>query len=176
MAGLCIESNVMNSKGTLIFFCGKMGAGKTTLSHEMAESTGAIRISEDEWLEALFPTEIDSFDDYIKYSVRLKLLLKPHVRHILNSGVSVVMDFPSNTINQRAWFKEIFSNDHIPHKLIYIDVSDQICLSQIKSRRIEQPERAQFDTEEVFNQVTSYFQPPSQKEGFNIEVISRQNA
>lgn len=166
----------MISKGTLIFFCGKMGAGKTTLSHEMAESIGAVRLSEDEWLEALFPYEIGRFDDYLKYSARLKPLLKPLVRKILNSGVSVVMDFPANTINQRAWFKEIFSNDDIPHKLIYLEASDQICLSQIKSRRIEQPERAKFDTEVVFNKVTSYFEPPSQKEGFNIEIVSRQSA
>ena len=162
----------MSPKGTLIFFCGKMGAGKTTLSREIAASIGAIRLSEDEWLEALFPNEIDSFDDYIKFSARLKAILKSHVRNILNSGVSVVMDFPANTVNQRAWFKEIFSNGQIPHKLIYIDASDQICLSQIKSRRIEQPERAKFDTEEVFNQVTSYFEPPSQNEGFNLEVAS----
>jgi len=160
----------------LIFFCGKMGSGKTTLSHKMAVSTGAIRLSEDEWLEALFPTEIDNLDDYVKYSARLKPLMSSHVRNILNSGVSVVMDFPANTVTQRAWFKEIFSKSHIPHKLIYIDASDQICLSQIKSRRIEQPERAKFDTEEVFNQVTRYFQPPSQREGFNIVVVSRQDA
>lgn len=152
-----------------------MGAGKTTLSHEIAESIGAIRLSEDEWLEFLFPNEINGFDDYIKYSARLKPILKSHVRNILNSGVSVVMDFPANTVKQRAWFKEIFSDDQIPHKLIYIDASDQLCLSQIQSRRIKQPERAQFDTEAVFNQVNSFFQPPSQKEGFNIEVVSRQD-
>jgi len=166
----------MYSNGTLIFFCGKMGSGKTTLSFEVAKSMGAIRLSEDEWLAALYPTEIEAFGDYIKYSSRLKPLLKSHVRDILKSGVSVVMDFPANTVSQRRWFKEILANDKIPHKLIYIEASDQLCLSQIQSRCNEQPERAQFDTEEVFKQVTSYFQPPSQKEGFDIEVVSRQDA
>ena len=166
----------MYSNGTLIFFCGKMGSGKTTLSFEVAKSTGAIRLSEDEWLAALYPTEIEVFGDYIKYSSRLKPLLKSHVRDILKSGVSVVMDFPANTVNQRVWFKEILANDQIPHKLIYIEASDQLCLTQLQSRRSEQPGRAQFDTEEVFKKVTSYFQPPSQKEGFNIEVVSRQGA
>ena len=166
----------MHSNGTLIFFCGKMGSGKTTLSVEVAKSMGAIRLSEDEWLAALYPTEIEVFGDYIKYSSRLKPLLKSHVQDILKSGVSVVMDFPANTVSQRVWFKEILANDQIPHKLIYIEASDQLCLSQLQSRRNEQPERAQFDTEEVFKQVTSYFQTPSQKEGFNIEVVSRQDA
>ena len=166
----------MYSNGTLIFFCGKMGSGKTTLSFEVAKSMGAIRLSEDEWLAALYPNEIEVFGDYIKYSSRLKPLLKSHVRDILKSGVSVVMDFPANTVSQRVWFKEILAYDQIPHKLIYIEASDQLCLSQLQSRRNEQPERAQFDTEEVFKQVTSYFQTPSQKEGFNIEVVSRQDA
>jgi len=166
----------MYSNGTLIFFCGKMGSGKTTLSFEVAKSMGAIRLSEDEWLAALYPTEIEVFGDYIKYSSRLKPLLKSHVRDILKSGVSVVMDFPANTVSQRVWFKEILANDQIPHKLIYIEASDQLCLSQIQSRCNEQPKRAQFNTEEVFKQVTSYFQPPSQKEGFDIEVVSRQDA
>ena len=165
----------MKDSGTLVFFCGKMGSGKTTLSLEVAESMRAIRLSEDEWLAALYPDEIEDFDDYIKYSARLRSMLTSHVQKILESGASVVMDFPANTVNQRKWFKEILANDEIEHKLIYIDASDQLCLSQIQSRRDDQPERAQFDTEEVFKQVTSYFQPPGEKEGFNIEVVSRKD-
>jgi adenylate kinase family enzyme len=65
----------MYSNETLIFFCGKMGSGKTTLSFEVAKSMGAIRLSEDDWLAALYPTEIEVFNDYIKYSSRLKPLL-----------------------------------------------------------------------------------------------------
>ena len=79
----------MHSNGTLISFCGKMGSGKTTLSFKVANSSEAIRLSEDEWLAALYPSEIEVFGDYIKYSSRLKPLLKLHVRDILISGVSV---------------------------------------------------------------------------------------
>ena len=165
----------MKESGKLVFFCGKMGSGKTTLSLEIAESTGAIRLSEDEWLTALYPEEIEAFDDYMKYSYRLRSMLKSHVQKILQSGVSVVMDFPANTINQRKWFKQILANDDIQHRLICIEASDQLCLSRIQSRREEQPERAKFDTEEVFNRVTGYFQPPTEKEGFNIEIVKRED-
>jgi shikimate kinase len=34
------------------FFCGKMGAGKTTLSRSIARERKAVLISEDEWLAA----------------------------------------------------------------------------------------------------------------------------
>lgn len=161
----------MNEKGTLIFFCGKMGSGKSTYSKKLAGELKAVLLSEDEWLSAIYPEEIINFDDYIKYSSRLKLLLKGHVRRILHSGVSVVMDFPGNTKKQRAWFKEIFLEDQIPHRLIYLQAEDQLCLKRFEQRRQDSPERARFDTEEVFHQVTSYFQAPTEDEEFNIKIL-----
>lgn len=74
----------MNRKGTLIFFCGKMGAGKSTYSKSLANELNAVFLSEDDWLSAIYPEEIMNFDDYIKYSSRLKLLLKEHIRKILH--------------------------------------------------------------------------------------------
>ncbi|BAZ40265.1 shikimate kinase [Calothrix sp. NIES-4101] len=163
----------MKTKGTLIFFCGKMGAGKSTLSRQISQELNAIILSEDDWLSTLYPEEIQDFDDCLKYANRLKQLLKSHIINMLNSGISVVMDFPANTKNQRAWFKDIFFDQDIPHRLIYLDVDDKTCLEQIAKRRETNPERSQFDTEEVFHHVTSFFQPPSTDEGFAIEVIKR---
>lgn len=153
-----------------------MGAGKSTKSHELAEHHEAIVLSEDEFLGALYPEEIASFEDYLKYSSRLRPIIKQHVQDILRSGVSVVMDFPANTKAQRSWFAEIYLGCGAPHKLVYIKASDELCLSQLQKRRQTHPERARFDTEAVFRQVTSYFQPPTNDEGFLIEVVERENA
>jgi|JI8StandDraft_1071087.scaffolds.fasta_scaffold128387_2 adenylate kinase family enzyme len=163
----------INQKGTLVFFSGKMGAGKSTYSKKIATELNAILLSEDEWLSSIYPEEIKIFEDYIKYSARLKPLLRTHIQSILNSGLSVVLDFPGNTIKQRAWFKEIFTNENIPHKLIYLKAENQICLKRLEKRRQTFPERSKFDNEEVFNQVTSYFQEPTEDEGFNMEVIEQ---
>jgi len=165
---------MMNKKGTLIFFCGKMGAGKSTLAKQLTRESHAILLSEDEWLKVLFPEEINNFEDYLKYSSRLKPLMKRHVRDILNAGKSVIMDFPGNTVNQRKWFKDICVENNLPHKLIYLDMSDAQCLKQLKKRNISNPERAHFDTEAVFNQITHYFQPPMEDENLNIEVVKKQ--
>jgi len=166
-----LHINEINEKGTLIFFCGKMGAGKSTYSKKLTSELDAVLLSEDDWLSTIYPEEIKNFDDYIKYSSRLKPLLKEHVQRILHSGASVIMDFPGNTKKQRAWFKEIFIEDQIPHKLIYLKSEDQLCLRRLEQRRQNSPERAQFDTEEVFHQVSSYFEAPAADEGFNIEVL-----
>ncbi len=166
----------MSSYGTLIFFCGKMGAGKSTLSAKIARERGAVLISEDEWLAALFPGEIKDFNDYIHYSSRLKPVLRSHVEQMLVAGISVVLDFPGNTRKQRAWFKDIYSQHGIPHELYYVAVDDEVCLKQLKQRQKEQPERARFDTEEVFRMVTGYFEPPEDSEGFNVAIVEQEFA
>ena len=51
--------------GTLTFFTGKMGAGKTTRSKQLAAAQNAVLLSEDEWLAALYPGQISSLDDYL---------------------------------------------------------------------------------------------------------------
>ena len=58
-----------------------------------------------------------------------------------------------------------------PHELIYLDVSNEMCLKHLKKRNMEQPDRNKFDTEAVFQQVTKYFEEPNENEGLNITVI-----
>lgn len=64
------------NKGELIFFCGKMGAGKSTKSSEIALDKSAVLLSEDEWLESLYPNKIRSLEEYIEYSS----LIKPQIK------------------------------------------------------------------------------------------------
>lgn len=163
----------MDQKGMLYFFCGKMGVGKTTYSIDLAIKIKAIYLSEDKWLTSIYPNEIKTFQDYITYSNRLKLLLKEHVSKLLTSGLSVVMDFPGNTIKQRQFFKEICNNANCEHQLIYLKADDELCLKQLELRRISTPERNKFDTKEMFYQVTSYFQEPNEEEGFSVETIEK---
>ena len=159
--------------GTLILFSGKMGAGKSTKSKQVSQERNAVLISEDEWLSKLYPNQITSFDDYLHYASLLKPLVKSHVLDILKTGTSVVLDFPANTVNQRKWFKELIAEANAPNELIYLKVSNDVCLRQIEKRRLEQPERAIYDTESMFIEVTRYFQEPEQSEGFNLQVVVR---
>lgn len=159
-------------KGTLTFFCGKMGSGKTTKSIGVARENNAVLLSEDEWLLSIYPKKITSLEEYIKYSNRLKPQIKKLAQSILIVGSDVVMDFPANTISQRKWFREIFSEIKAAHNLVYIDMPNEICLDRIKKRCLEQPERAATDTVEMFEQVSKYFTEPTSEEGFNTTRVS----
>lgn len=161
------------SRGVLTFFCGKMGAGKTTNARATVRAANAVLISEDEWLEALYPGQITTLNDYLKYSGQLKPQIKKLVQSILMAGTDVVMDFPANTLSQREWFRGIFSEIRADHRLIYIDLPDEVCKAQVAKRRIEQPQRAATDTPEMFEQLIRYFVPPAADEGFNTTIVAK---
>ena len=150
-----------------------MGAGKTTWSTKLAEEKNAVLISEDEWLATLFPDQIHSFDDYKRFAAQLRPLIQTHVMNLLATGADVVLDFPANTVKQRRWFGEVSAAAGADCNLVYLQASNETCLRQLGIRRQEQPHRAGFDNEAVFNEVTAYFQEPDVDEGFSMQVINK---
>lgn len=157
--------------GTLYFFCGKMGAGKSTHSKELAQRENAVLISEDTWLAHVYPDQISSLDDYVHHSALLRPLVFNHVVNILQTGTNVVMDFPANTPKQRKWFLELVDAAGAEHLMTYIVASDEVCLEHLGQRRQQEPERAQFENEAVFREVTKFFQEPSDNEKLRINRI-----
>jgi len=151
---------------TLFFFCGKMAAGKSTLSRELAARHDAVLLVQDDWLEKLFPGEILSIADFVRCSTRLREALQPHVLDLLGRGLSVVMDFPGNTRTQRAWFRTLFEQAGVAHELHFIDAPDELCKRQLRQRSQGLPEGAPWTTEAEFDAITAYFQPPDDDEGF----------
>lgn len=150
------------------FFSGKMAAGKSTLARKLALEHNAILIVEDDWLAQLYPEEITDIPTYIKYSFRLKNIMSDHILTLLKQNVSVVMDFPANTKEQRLWFRTIYKQANVAHTLHYIDVSDEKCKKQLKLRSLDKPVGSAFTTNDEFDLITEYFQPPVDNEGFNL--------
>ena len=153
---------------TLIFFCGKMAAGKSTLSRELAARHDAVLLVQDDWLEKLFPVEIQTIADFVRCSTRLREALQPHVLALLGRGLSVVMDFPGNTRNQRAWFRELFEQAGVAHELHFIDAPDDLCKRQLRQRSQGLPAGAPWTSDAEFDAITAYFQPPADDEGFTV--------
>jgi predicted kinase len=155
-------------KGKLLFLCGKMAAGKSTLSRELASRADAVLLVEDEFLERLFPGQIVDLAAYVTCSSRVRDALGPHICSLLSRGVSVVLDFPANTRGQRAWFRRLIDESGAEHELHFIDASDALCLRQLKARSEGLPPDHKWSTEAEFHAVTAYFQPPALDEGFHV--------
>jgi predicted kinase len=158
----------MSTAAKLIFLCGKMAAGKSTLARDLAERESAILLVQDQLLDALFPGEITDIPGFVKCSSRLKNALAPHVCALLAKGISVVLDFPANTKGQRAWFRGIFERANVGHELHFVDASDALCKKQLKDRSKNQPPGTPWTTEAEFETITAYFQAPAGDEGFNV--------
>lgn len=162
----------MSAPPTLHFFCGKAGAGKTTIANRVAQEVGAILISEDIWLTRLFGDQMKTFDDYIRFSRKLKTVVGPLVVDLLSTGLSVVLDFQANTKTGRAWFRSVFEQAGAAHLLHFVNTTNSECLLRIAKRNIERPEGSHHLTEEDFQQVSALFQAPEQAERFNLKIHS----
>jgi predicted kinase len=158
----------MNTSAKLMFFCGKMAAGKSTLARNLAVRENAVLLVQDDFLHALFPGEITDIRGFVKCSSRLKNALTPHVCALLSKGISVVLDFPGNTKGQRAWFRELIERAHVEHELHFVVASDALCKSQLRERSTGLAAGTPWSGDADFEAMTAYFQPPSEDENFHV--------
>jgi hypothetical protein len=76
----------IHRRGKLFFICGKMAAGKSTLSKELAAREDAVYLAQDGLLGALYPGEFVDLAAFVKYSTRLQSVLTPHIIALLTKG------------------------------------------------------------------------------------------
>ena len=138
----------------LIFLCGKMAAGKSTLARDLADRENAVLLIQDDFLDALFAGEITDIQGFVKRSSRLKNALTPHVCAPLSRGVSVVLDFPGNTRAQRAWFRELIERADVGHELHFVNASDALCKSQLRDRSKGLPAGTPWTSDVDFEAIT----------------------
>ena len=149
--------------------CGKIAAGKSTLAAELASNHQALLVSEDFWTSRLFGPELREVADYVRLSRRLREAMGPHLTDILRAGLSVVLDFPANTRANRAWMRDIYEAAEADHVLHLLDAPDEICRSRLHARNASGTHDFAA-TDEQFDLITSYFEPPAEDEGFAVVI------
>lgn len=153
---------------TLHLVCGKIAAGKSTLTNALAQAPHTVVISEDDLLATLYPGEINSVADYVRCTASLRGALQELIVNMLKAGCSVVLDFPANTVSSRGWMKTLIGQSAADHCLHFLDVSDAECKRRLRRRNEESSH--QFQTSDAeFDQITSYFVPPAADEGFKVK-------
>ncbi|MEM7465001.1 MAG: ATP-binding protein [Pseudomonadota bacterium] len=153
----------------LHLICGKAASGKSTLAAKLGQNPHTVIIAEDAWLSALYGDEMSSISDYVRCSEKLRAVLGPHVISLLEAGLSVVLDFPANTIAARVWMRGIFERANAGHQLHFLDVSDEVCKARLRARNAGGKHPFSI-TEEQFEQLTKHFVFPTADEGLNISV------
>jgi predicted kinase len=156
---------------TLYLLCGKIAAGKSTLARRLAARPATLLISEDHWTSTLFADDLKTIEDYGRYSARLRAAMAPHIVDILRQGLSVVLDFPANTVRNRDWMRSLIAQAGVAHELHHLDIPDAICRQRLRQRNASGEHAFQVSDAE-YDQFTSYFVAPGPGEGFNVVVHS----
>jgi predicted kinase len=154
---------------TLHLLCGKIAAGKSTLAAELSKHPETVLLAEDRWLAALYPGGIHDLEDYVRCSGRLRDVIGEHVEALLRAGLSVVLDFPANRLDSRRWMMGIIERAGARHVLHVLEVPDAVCKERLRLRNLAGDHAFQA-SEADFDLFTRYFQPPTEAEGFDIEV------
>jgi predicted kinase len=153
--------------GTLYLVCGKIGAGKSTLCARLAVEPDTILVSQDRWLKTLYPNELKTIPDMIKYSARLRVVMGPHVSDLLRTGLSVVLDFPANRVDWRRWMLDVAEEAGAPHILHFLDVPDSVCRDRLRARNAGGANEYVVSDSE-FEIIVGRFQLPEEGEGLNV--------
>ncbi|RON86868.1 AAA family ATPase [Pseudomonas fluorescens] len=157
---------------TLHLMCGKIASGKSRLAKSLAEEHRALVLSEDQWLSRLYPEQIKSVADYLRCARQIRGVLGPLVVDVLTAGVSVVLDFPANTVADRQWLRGLADSARVPHCLHYLEVDDDTCRVRLHARNaLAEHEFAASDAE--FDLITRHFQAPDVGEG--LEIVMHRN-
>ena len=128
-----------------------------------------LLISEDHWTSHLFSDDLQTIDDYGRLSGRLRAAMGPHVVDILRQGLSVVLDFPANTVSNRNWMRSLISEANVAHELHLLDVPDTLCKQRLRERN-QSGEHPFQVSEAEYDLFTRYFVPPGPGEGFSVVV------
>jgi predicted kinase len=156
---------------TLHLLCGKIAAGKSTLAERLAAAPNTVLISEDYWLSRLYPGEIVAVADYARCAGRLRDAMGGHVDALLRAGLSVVLDFPANTVANRQWMRGLFQSAGVDHCLHFLNVPDAVCRARLGRRNADGTH--DFAASEAdFDVITSYFVAPTPDEGFEVAVYT----
>ncbi len=161
------QSVLPSEQPVLHLLCGKIAAGKSTLSATLAQQPDTILISEDAWLAQLYGEQMQSVADYVHCAQKLKNAITPHLIALLQNGVSLVLDFPANTLASRAWMLSISKEAGVEHRLHYLDVPDEICKARLHARNAGGVHDFSV-TDEQFTLITRHFVEPDVSEGLDI--------
>ncbi len=92
-----------------------------------------------------------------------------HVVSLLKAGISVVLDYPANTLAARSWMNIVAKSANAASELHYLDLPNDLCKTRLRERNEAGEHQFQL-TEEQFDQIASHFVAPTADEGFELVV------
>lgn len=116
----------------VIMTCGKISSGKSTYAERLRKEHGAVLLSIDEIMLAMFGQYVGEMHD--EYVARTEKYLFGKSLEIIESGINVVLDWGVWTKAERAEARDFYKSHGIDYELHYIDVTDEVWRERIAKR------------------------------------------
>jgi len=142
-------------RATLVLICGLPGAGKTTLAKKIEHELPALRLTPDDWMDAL---SINLWDE--EKRARIEALQWQTAQRALSFGANVVMDFGFWSRAERDHFRRGAAAVGAGFELRFLDVPLEELWTRIQGRNAESPQIQRSDLERWWQA----FEPPSPEE------------
>jgi predicted kinase len=143
----------------LILLCGLPGAGKSTLSIQLAKDLSAVRLCPDEWLSAL---EIDLFDNIFRD--RLEIKFWEHAKNLLELGQTVILEsgfwLRSDRDEKRLGARAL----EVPIDIYYLDIPIEERMRRLNHRQHSGDVSAVVIERHQLEHWGTFFQAPDQTE------------
>lgn len=148
---------------TLHLTCGLPGAGKTTLARRIESERGALRLTTDEWLLALFGDDLTVAANE-RYRPRMEQALVALAMRSLEIGVDVVLDFGVWHRWEREDFRAKAAAVRARSELHFLDAPLAELAARLALRNCEQRAPAFQITEEQLRYWATLFERPTADE------------
>ena len=123
----------MNS-GRLIIVCGLPGAGKTTLAKSLESRLRAVRLSPDEWMDAL---DINLWDE--RSRAKIEALQWTLAQQLLKLGLRVIIEWGTWGRSERDALRVGARALGAAVELHYLEVPAGVLFERIHGREMEDP-------------------------------------
>ena len=147
----------------VIMTCGKICCGKTTYARKLEEELGAVVLSIDEVMLALFPDGAGEMHD--AYALRTEQYLLSLSLEILESGTDVILDWGLWTREQRDRLREFYRAHNFPCEIHDLRISDDEWQRRIRQRNGSRTDGSSYYVDEgLLDKVESLFEEPAEDE------------
>jgi predicted kinase len=125
---------VATPRGRLIIVCGLPGTGKTTRATALVESTGGIRFSPDDWMDAL---GIDLWA--LEGRRRVEDLQWRVAKQLLSIGATAIIEWGTRSREERDALRQEAQALGARAELVYLTAEPDVLFERISRRGRENP-------------------------------------
>ncbi|MFT3770438.1 MAG: ATP-binding protein [Minicystis sp.] len=160
---------------TVHLICGSTGAGKTTYATALAQRSGGVRFSIDDWMETLFSMDAPEVPDLawaLARTARCEAQMWAVADQLLARGVDVIFDVGLSKREHRDRFRERAAEVGAPCKLHFLDVDRETRRARVHRRNAERTATYAFEVPDaMFDFMEGWFEAPTGAELEGAEIV-----